>query len=402
MQALLKNKNLYGVITLLIVQKYGGSSVADKERIFNAASKIAASYDSGNNVVVIVSAQGNTTDMLIETANNININAPKRELDMLLSTGEQQSAALMSMALISLGYKAISLNAWQAGILTTTDYGNARITGINTERIEHELSLGKIVIIAGFQGINDSMDITTLGRGGSDTTAVAIAAALKADKCEIYTDVNGIYTADPRIVPDAVLLESIDYNEMLNYSSLGAKVLHNRSVELAKNTNIDIAVKSSFSDNPGTLVTGCSEVIYKPIIGITAEKSQAYITISALNDVYGLLKSLSTSKIIVDMVSIFDKCIAFSAKQAETESILNKAKSINEQIKTEVQTDLAKISMVGASLHTKPEVLAKAVEVLKANNINFAAVSLSETKLCILVNKNKCNEAINLLHKELI
>ena len=387
---------------MLIVQKYGGSSVADKERIFNAASKIAVSYDSRNNVVVIVSAQGNTTDTLIETANNININAPKRELDMLLSTGEQQSAALMSMALISLGYKTISLNAWQAGIFTTTDYGNARITGINTERIEHELSLGKIVIVAGFQGINDYMDITTLGRGGSDTTAVAIAAALKADKCEIYTDVNGIYTADPRIVPDAVLLKSIDYNEMLNYSSLGAKVLHNRSVELAKNTSIDIAVKSSFSDNSGTLVTDCSEIIYKSISGITAEKSQAYITISDLNDVYGLLKSLCENKIIIDMVSISDKYIAFSAKQAEIESILNKAKSINEQIKTEIQTDLAKISMVGASLHTKPEVLAKAVDVFKENSINFAAVSLSETKLCILVEENKCNDAINLLHNKLI
>lgn len=402
MQALLKNKNLYGVITLLIVQKYGGSSVADKERIFNAASKIAASYDSGNNVVVIVSAQGNTTDMLIETANNIIIDAPKRELDMLLSTGEQQSAALMSMALISLGYKAISLNAWQAGIFTTDDYGNARITGINTERIKHELSLGKIVIIAGFQGINNSMDITTLGRGGSDTTAVAIAAALKADKCEIYTDVNGIYTADPRIVPNAVLLESIDYNVMLNYSSLGAKVLHNRSVELAKNTGIDISVKSSFSDNPGTLVTDCSEINSKPISGITAEKLQAYITISSLNDVYSLLKLLSTNKTIIDMVSISDKCISFSAKQSEIESILNKVKSINEQIKTEVQTDLAKISIVGTSLHTKPEVLIKIVEVLKANNINFTAISLSETKLCILVDESKCTDAINLLHKKLI
>ena len=382
----------------LIVQKFGGSSVADADKVANVASRVTDAYREGNNVVVVVSAQGDTTDDLIDKAKEINDKASKREMDMLLSAGEQMSASLLAMAIEKMGFPVVSLCGWQYGMHTNSHHGNARIKNIDTERIKTELDRRNIVICAGFQGTNRFGDITTLGRGGSDTSAVALAASLGADLCEIYTDVDGVYTADPRIVKNAKKLDDISYDEMLELASLGANVLHNRSVELAKNTGIDISVKSSFSDNPGTLVTDCSEINSKPISGITAEKLQAYITISNLNDVYSLLRLLSTNKTIIDMVSISDKCISFSAKQSEIESILNKVKS-NEQIKTEVQTDLAKISIVGTSLHTKPEVVIKIVEVLKANNINFTAISLSETKLCILVDESKCTDAINFFIK---
>ena len=239
---------------LLIVQKFGGSSVANKERIFNVAKRIIDTHKAGNDVVVVLSAQGDTTDELIEKAYEINPNASKRELDMLLSTGEQQSVALMAMAINSLGARAISLNAMQVGIDTTSTYGNARIKTIGRGRIEHELDRKNIVIITGFQGVNKYEDITTLGRGGSDTSAVALAARLHADLCEIYTDVDGVYTADPRVVKDAKKLDEISYDEMLELASLGAKVLHNRSVEMAKKYNIKLVVRSSMSDAEGTIV----------------------------------------------------------------------------------------------------------------------------------------------------
>ena len=239
---------------LLIVQKFGGSSVANKERIFNVAKRIIDTHNAGNDVVVVLSAQGDTTDELIEKAHEINPKASKREMDMLLATGEQQSVALMAMAINSLGARAISLNAMQVGIDTTSTYGNARIKTISRGRIEHELDRKNIVIITGFQGVNKYEDVTTLGRGGSDTSAVALAARLHADLCEIYTDVDGVYTADPRVVKDAKKLNEISYDEMLELASLGAKVLHNRSVEMAKKYNVKLVVRSSMSDAEGTIV----------------------------------------------------------------------------------------------------------------------------------------------------
>ena len=239
---------------MLIVQKFGGSSVANKERIFNVAKRIIDTHNAGHDVVVVLSAQGDTTDELIEKAHEINPNASKREMDMLLATGEQQSVALMAMAINSLGARAISLNAMQVGIDTTSTYGNARIKTISRGRIEHELDRKNIVIITGFQGVNKYEDVTTLGRGGSDTSAVALAARLHADLCEIYTDVDGVYTADPRVVKDAKKLNEISYDEMLELASLGAKVLHNRSVEMAKKYNVKLVVRSSMSDAEGTIV----------------------------------------------------------------------------------------------------------------------------------------------------
>ena len=239
---------------MLVVQKYGGSSVANKERIFNVAGRIAEAYDKGNSVVVVLSAQGDTTDELIEKAKEINPSASRREMDMLLSTGEQQSVALMAMALEKMGYPAISLNAMQVGIDTTKAHSNAKIKTISTGRIYEELERKNIVIITGFQGVNQYEDITTLGRGGSDTTAVAIAAALGADICEIYTDVDGVYTADPRVVKDARKLDEISYSEMAELASLGAKVLHTRSVELAQKYKVELVVRSSLTRDPGTVV----------------------------------------------------------------------------------------------------------------------------------------------------
>jgi aspartate kinase len=241
---------------MLVVQKFGGSSISSTEKIIKVANRIAESYNEGNKVVVILSAQGDTTNNLIEKAKKINVDLPKRELDMLMSTGEQQSAALMSMAIKGLGIGAVSLNAYQAGIETCESYGNAKIKNINCTRIQKELLNNNIIIITGFQGVNKHYDITTLGRGGSDTTAVAISAALNADLCEIYTDVEGVYSADPNIIKSAIKLDVINYDEMLELATLGAKVLHNRSVELAKKYKINLVVRSSLNDKEGTLVGG--------------------------------------------------------------------------------------------------------------------------------------------------
>ena len=259
---------------MLVVQKFGGSSVANAERVFNVAGRIAETYDKGNEVVVILSAQGDTTDDLIEKAHEINPNPSKREMDMLLSTGEQQSVALMAMALQKMGYNAVSLNAFQVGIATTSVYSNAKIKTIGRERIRQELDRKNIVLVTGFQGINKFDDITTLGRGGSDTSAVAIAAVLGADLCEIYTDVDGVYTADPRIVKDARKLDEIGYSEMAELASLGAKVLHTRSVEVAQKYGVELVVRSSLTREEGTVVKEDSKVEKMLISGVTSEKDQ--------------------------------------------------------------------------------------------------------------------------------
>ena len=291
---------------MLIVQKFGGSSVANKERIFNVAKRIIDTHNAGNDVVVVLSAQGDTTDELIEKAHEINPNASKRELDMLLSTGEQQSVALMAMAINSLGARAISLNAMQVGIDTTSTYGNARIKTISRGRIEHELDRKNIVIITGFQGVNKYEDITTLGRGGSDTSAVALAARLHADLCEIYTDVDGVYTADPRVVKDAKKLNEISYDEMLELASLGAKVLHNRSVEMAKKYNVKLVVRSSMSNAEGTVVKEECKVEKMLISGVAADKDVSRISLVGVKDRPGIafevFSLMAKEKISVDII----------------------------------------------------------------------------------------------------
>lgn len=379
---------------MLIVQKYGGSSVADRDKVYNAADKIATEYRLDNQVVVVVSAQGDTTDDLLDLADSINPDAAKRELDMLISTGEQQSASLMVMALNAMGYQAVSLNAWQAGIFTTNEYGNARIMAIECDRIRTELSKGKIVIVAGFQGINEYGDITTLGRGGSDTTAVALAAALKADKCDIFTDVEGVFTSDPRVVGNAVKLESISYDEMLNYTSMGAKVLHNRSVELGKNKGVKIVVCSSFSNNAGTAVEGGSENNVRIVSGIASDKETALIRIMGRDT--GAFVLMAEHNIPVDMMTCSENT-EFTVSQDNLKKTLEVLKGV-----AQYSSEYSKLSVIGTGIQSNPMILCDVLKTLADENINVEMINLSETKISLLVNKNDNDRAMKALHKKLI
>jgi len=379
---------------LLIVQKYGGSSVADREKIYNAADKISAEYKSGNQVVVVVSAQGDTTDDLLDAADKINHDAAKRELDMLISTGEQQSASLMVMALNAMGYPAVSLNAWQAGIFTTNEYGNARIRAIECERIRAELSRGKIVVVAGFQGINEYGDITTLGRGGSDTTAVALAAILQADKCEIFTDVEGVFTADPRIVESAVKLERISYDEMLDYTTMGAKVLHNRSVEFGKNKGVKIVVRSSFTNNEGTVVEGDSENTVRAVCGIASDKNTCLIKINSRDTSFFTL--MAENNITVDMMTCSEDT-DFTVSLDDLRKTLELLKDI-----AQFRGVYSKISIIGTGIQSNPAVLGDTLKSLANENINVVMINLSETKISLLVNKEYNDRTLKVLHKLLI
>lgn len=390
----MKGNNSTGGISLLIVQKYGGSSVADKDKVYNAANKISAEYKLGNQVVVVVSAQGDTTDDLLDAAESINPDAAKRELDMLLSTGEQQSASLMVMALNAIGLPAVSLNAWQAGIFTTNEYGNARIRAIDCERIRTELSEEKIVVVAGFQGINEYGDITTLGRGGSDTTAVALASALNADKCDIFTDVEGVFTADPRLVENAVKLKNISYDEMLNYTTMGAKVLHNRSVEFGKNNGVKIVVRSSFSNDEGTTVDRGSEKTTKIIRGIASVNDTALIRIIGRDtDVFSLM---AEQNIPIDMMTC-------SENTEFTVSLDNLKKTVEtlEGI-AQYSSEYSKVSIIGTGIQSNPMIMCAVLKTLANENINVEMINLSETKMSLLVNKNDKDRTIIALHKELI
>ena len=291
----------------LIVQKFGGSSVADAERIFRVAGRITKTYAAGNDVVVVLSAQGDTTDDLIAKAEEINPNASRREMDMLLACGEQQSIALMAMAIEKMGYPVVSLCGWQVGITTNSNHSDARIRRVDCDRVRQELDRKRIVLVAGFQGVDRSGDVTTLGRGGSDTTAVAMAVALQADLCQIFTDVDGVYTSDPRVVPEAKKLDEITYNEMLELASLGAQVLHNRSVELAKSYNIQLEVLSSFVEAPGTIVKEVVKKVEKTYItGVAQDKKIARIALVGMADepgvAYKLFNLLAKEKVNVDMI----------------------------------------------------------------------------------------------------
>lgn len=394
----------------LIVQKFGGSSVADAAKVNNVASRVVETAKAGNEVVVVVSAQGDTTDDLIEKAVEINPNASKREMDMLLSSGEQISIALLAMAIEAHNHPVVSLTGWQAGFKTNSQASNARIERINSERIRSELDKHNIVIVAGFQGIDKYDNITTLGRGGSDTSAVALAAALHADKCEIYTDVDGVYTADPRIVPDAVKLDEITYDEMLELASLGANVLHNRSVEMAKKYNVKLEVKSSFEKVPGTVVKEVTNMEKMLIRGVARDNDVARIAIIGVEDTPGVafrvFSELAKKKINVDMIlqSIGrdnKKDIVFTVTKNNLAQTLEVIESLKERLNYEdvnYRDDLSKISIVGSGMVNNPGVAASMFEALFDAGINIHMISTSEIKVSVLININNAEHAVKVVH----
>lgn len=395
----------------LIVQKFGGSSVADSDRIRNVARIITETYRRGHSVVVVLSAQGDTTDDLIAKAAEINPKASKREMDMLLSTGEQISCALCAMAIEAMGYSVISLTGWQAGVQTNSTYGNARINRVVVERIQNELDRRCIVIVTGFQGINKCGDITTLGRGGSDTSAVALAAALHADLCQIYTDVDGVYTADPRLVPDAHKLEEITFDEMLELATLGAQVLHNRSVEMAKRYNVNLEVLSSFSGHPGTKVKEVVKTVEKShVSGIAKDKNMARLALVGLEDEPGIafriFSLLAREKINIDIIlqSIGredKKDISFTVAKSDTEAAKRILEENREYIgfdHIDVNDNIAKVSIVGAGMINNPGVAAGMFEALYSAGINIHMISTSEIKVSVLVDLADADRAVQVTH----
>lgn len=394
----------------LIVQKFGGSSVANKERVMNVARRIVDTYKNSNSVVVVVSAQGDTTDDLIEKAKEISKNPSKREMDMLLSTGEQISISLLAMAIHELGYPAISLTGWQAGMHTDSSYSNARIGNIDVSRVEKELEHKNIVIVAGFQGINRFDDITTLGRGGSDTSAVALAAALRADLCEIYTDVDGVYTADPRVVKNAKKMTDISFDEMLELASMGANVLHNRSVEMAKKYNVNLCVRSSLNNNEGTIVREVKNVEKMLVKGVAHDYDVARIALCNIEDKPGvafrifslLAKNGINVDIILQSIGREDKKdISFTVSASNLESavkILEENKDIIgfDEIKT--RDTVAKVSIVGAGMVNNAGVAAKMFEALYEAGVNIHMISTSEIKVSVLISERNVEKAVNAIH----
>lgn len=395
---------------MLIVKKFGGSSVANKERIFNVANRVAEEYRKGNQVVVVLSAMGDTTDELLELANDINPNAPKREMDMLLACGEQTSVALMAMALSSMSVPAISLNAFQVAMHTTSKYSNARFKRIDSERITNELEAGKVVIVTGFQGINKYDDITTLGRGGSDTTAVALAAALRADSCEIYTDVEGVYTADPRVVPAARKMTEVSYDEMLELATLGAKVLHNRSVELAKKYGVQLVVRSSLNTAEGTTVKEVASVESMLVSGVAVDKDAARIAIIGLKNEPGIafkvFDLLAKHNINVDVIlqSIGrddTKDISFTVDQTQAKEAVEILKENMERLtiqKIEEEENVAKLSIVGAGMQSNAGVAAKMFEALYGVGVNIRMIATSEIRITVLIDIDDVQVAMKAVH----
>ncbi|NBI09587.1 aspartate kinase [Colidextribacter sp. OB.20] len=395
----------------LIVQKFGGSSVADADKVRNVARIVTETYRKGHSVVVVLSAQGDTTDDLIEKAREINPKASKREMDMLLATGEQISIALCAMAIERMGYQVISLTGWQAGMLTDSSYSAARIKRIRTERIQKELDKHKIVIVAGFQGINKYDDFTTLGRGGSDTSAVALAAALHADLCQIYTDVDGVYTADPRRVKGAYKLEEITFDEMLELASLGAQVLHNRSVEMAKRYNVNLEVLSSFSGKPGTKVKEVVKKMEKThVSGVAKDKDVARVALVELADqpgiafkIFSLLaqKGINVDIILQSIGRDNSKDISFTVARGDAQA----ARAVMEEHKdsigfktVEVNEQVAKVSIVGAGMVNNAGVACKMFEALYSAGININMISTSEIKVSVLVDERDADRAVQAIH----
>ena len=395
---------------MLIVKKFGGTSVGSPERIMNVAIRCVEDYKKGNDVVVVLSAMGKTTDDLISLAHKVNPKPPKRELDMLLVTGEQVSVSMMAMAMASLGVRAVSLNAFQVAMHTTSQYSNARLKRIDCDRIRHELEDRKIVIVTGFQGINKYDDYTTLGRGGSDTTAVALAAALHADACEIYTDVDGVYTSDPRIVRNARKLQEITYDEMLEMASLGAGVLHNRSVEMAKKYGVTLVVRSSLNYSEGTVVKEDAKVERMLISGVAVDKNADRVSVIGLKDQPGvafrLFDILAKANVNVDMIlqSIGrddTKDISFTCDDGQMDEAIKAIESNRERLKyhkIDMNSDVAKVSIVGAGMMTNPAVAAKMFEALYNEGININMISTSEIRVTVLISEKEAERAANAIH----
>lgn len=397
---------------MLIVKKYGGSSVATPERVRHVAQQIIEDVEAGHRIVVVLSAQGKTTDQLLARAREMNPNPSRRELDMLISTGEQQSVALMAMTLQSMGYQAVSLNAFQVPMYTNKVYGSARLERIGTDRLEAELDCGNVVLVTGFQGMNRYEDVTTLGRGGSDTTAVALAAALHADRCQIYTDVEGVYTADPRYVKNARKLPEIGYDEMLELASTGAKVLHNRCVEMAKKYNVEIEVLSSMVKAPGTVVKEDSLVERMMVSGVAADKNVARISVMRIPDrpgkAFSLFNLLSQEDINVDIIlqSIGHdgtKDISFTVAEDnadEAVAILQEHLGQLEAAEITCFKDVAKVSLVGAGMISNSGVATQMFEALYNAHVNIRMISTSEIKISVLIDEEQVEEAVIAIHDQ--
>ncbi len=399
----------------IIVQKFGGTSVADTDKIKNVANVIIREKNNGNDVVVVVSAMGHTTDHLVKMAHELNPNPSEREMDMLLSTGECVSIALLTMAVQSAGYKAISYNATQIGILTENIHSKARIIDIKTEKLRKKLDEGNIIVVAGFQGVTEDGEITTLGRGGSDTSAVALAAALDAERCDIYTDVEGVYTTDPRVVPNASRMNEVSYEEMLELAHAGANVLHPRSVETAKQYKVPLRVRSSFNyENMGTLIIGVDEMeINKPVAGVASDLSQVRIVVCDIPDTPGeaavLFGNLAKENVSVDMIiqSYPRKVsntndIAFTINKEDLDKTIKVLESVKTQLKAgdiKVDEDIAKVSIIGAGMIDRPGIASTMFETLAQNNINIRMISTSEIKISCLINKDDAKKAVLALHK---
>ena len=394
----------------LIVQKFGGSSVANAERLKNVAGIITDTYKAGNQVVVVVSAQGDTTDELIEKALEVNPSPSKREMDVLLSVGEQISISLLAMTIERMGFPVVSLTGWQVGMKTDSNYGNARISSINSERLHNELSKNNIIIVAGFQGINKYDDITTLGRGGSDTSAVALATALKADLCQIYTDVDGVYTSDPRKIPTAKKLDEITFDEMLELASLGAQVLHNRSVELAKKHNLELEVISSLERKPGTKVKEAVNMEKMLVRGVAVDNEISKVAVIGVPDKPGIafkiFSLLSAKKVNVDVIlqSVGrdnTKDISFTVKNSDLElavSLINENLKLFGASKVVVKDNVSKVSLVGAGMQSNSGVAAKMFEALSDANINIDMITSSEIKISVIIKRDESEKAARVVH----
>lgn len=399
----------------LVVQKFGGTSVADTGKIKNVADVILKEKANGNDVVVVVSAMGHTTDHLVKLAHEINPNPSARELDMLMSTGECVSMSLLTMALQAKGHKAISFNAAQIGIITENVHTKARIIDIKTDKLNESLSEGNIIVIAGFQGVTEEGEITTLGRGGSDTSAVAIASALDAKRCDIYTDVEGVYTTDPRVVPNASRLDEISYDEMLELAHAGANVLHPRSVETAKQYSMPLRVRSTFkNENMGTLILGVEDMeINKPVAGVAADLSQVRVVVCDIPDTPGeaatLFSALAKENISVDMI-----IQSYARKVSKTNDIaftinkedFDKAKEVLEVVQKQLNAgevsyndNIAKISIIGAGMIDRPGIASTMFKTLADNGINIRMISTSEIKISCLINKEDAQRAVKALHE---
>jgi len=397
----------------IIVQKYGGSSVANIERIKKVAEKIVEKAKEGNKVVVVVSAMGKTTDELIKMAGKITSSPNERELDMLISTGEQVSIALLTMAIHSLGWDAISFTGMQAGIVTNAVHTKAKVTAVNHKKIKLALEKGKIVIVAGFQGIDANGDITTLGRGGSDTTAIALAAQLGASRCEIYTDVGGVYTADPRIVPSARRISVISYDEMAEMASLGAKVMHYRAIDLARNYKVMIIVKSSFIPGEGTIIKEADSMLEKVIVrGVTHETNVGKIVVQEVPDIpgiaYKLFKTLAEKEIIVDMIiqsshhnEIND--IAFTVASSDFDKATKTTEQVAKEIKAKgvlSEPEVAKVSIVGAGITSDPSIAARMFGALAKEGVNIDMISTSGIRISCLISSSRIEDAVRAIHEE--